>query len=148
MTFGRLWRLEVSLINYSKHEVNPRYSYKKAATAQTVGLLQVKSRESYLALDVLWGMTTALMIVVNTPGSWDIVYVPFRHAVWHGFTITDLVFPNFRFVIANAMSFSMRKFDKQDDHSCLAKVFKRTALTFLIGLSSCNGTQCSSPQNT
>ena len=30
----------------------------------------------YLALDVLRGMTIALMILVNTPGSWQYVYPP------------------------------------------------------------------------
>lgn len=107
---------------------------KKPATAKANGLLQVKSRQRYLALDVLRGMTIALMIVVNTPGSWGNIYGPFRHAAWHGFTLTDLVFPAFLFVIGNAMSFSMRKFDKQPDYVFLKKVFTRTCLIFLIGL--------------
>lgn len=90
--------------------------------------------QRYLSLDVLRGMTIALMIVVNTPGSWDTIYAPFRHAPWHGFTITDLVFPTFLFVVGNAMSFSMRKFEKQPDYVFLKTVFKRTALIFIIGL--------------
>ena len=90
--------------------------------------------QRYLSLDVLRGMTIALMIVVNTPGSWESIYAPFRHAEWHGFTLTDLVFPTFLFVVGNAMSFSLRKFDNQDSGQFLAKVFKRTALIFLIGL--------------
>ena len=96
------------------------------------GLLTTKKR--YLSLDVLRGMTIALMIVVNTPGSWETIYAPFRHAPWHGFTITDLVFPTFLFVVGNAMSFSMRKFEKQEDSAFLGKVLKRTLLIFLIGL--------------
>lgn len=96
------------------------------------GLLAVKQR--YLSLDVLRGMTIALMIVVNTPGSWETIYAPFRHAPWHGFTITDLVFPTFLFVVGNAMSFSMRKFEKEERSVFLKKVFKRTALIFLLGL--------------
>lgn len=87
----------------------------------------------YLSLDVLRGMTIALMIVVNTPGSWETVYAPFRHAKWHGFTITDLVFPTFLFVVGNALSFSMRKFEGQNSQF-LQKIFTRTALIFLIGL--------------
>ncbi|MGV3587471.1 MAG: acyltransferase family protein [Adhaeribacter sp.] len=89
--------------------------------------------QRYLSLDVLRGMTIALMIVVNTPGSWETIYPPFRHAPWHGFTITDLVFPTFLFVVGNALSFSMRKFQGQDSEF-LKKIFKRTALIFLIGL--------------
>ena len=37
----------------------------------------------------------ALMIMVNTPGSWGYVYSPLLHAKWHGCTPTDLVFPFF-----------------------------------------------------
>ncbi|MDQ3291832.1 MAG: DUF5009 domain-containing protein, partial [Bacteroidota bacterium] len=79
-------------------------------------------------------MTVALMIVVNTPGSWETIYAPFRHAEWHGFTITDLVFPTFLFVVGNALSFTMRKFAEQDNRAFLTKIFTRTALIFLIGL--------------
>lgn len=90
--------------------------------------------ERFLALDVLRGLTVALMILVNTPGSWSTIYAPFKHAAWHGFTITDLVFPSFLFVVGNAMSFSMRKFDAQPDAVFLKKVFRRTFKIFLIGL--------------
>ncbi|MBW7466893.1 DUF5009 domain-containing protein [Pontibacter aydingkolensis] len=98
------------------------------------GLLRNSAYERYLSLDVLRGLTIALMVVVNNPGSWGNIYTPFRHAAWHGFTITDLVFPSFLFVVGNAMSFSMRKFERQPESTFLKKVFKRTALIFLIGL--------------
>lgn len=90
-------------------------------------------RERYLSLDVLRGLTIALMIVVNTPGSWSTIYAPLKHAAWHGFTITDLVFPTFLFVVGNAMSFSMKKMAQQKHTIFLSKVFKRTLLIFLIG---------------
>ena len=32
-----------------------------------------------IALDVLRGLTIALMIMVNTPGSWGYVYSPLLH---------------------------------------------------------------------
>ncbi len=88
----------------------------------------------YLSLDVLRGITIALMIVVNTPGSWETIYTPFRHAEWHGFTLTDLVFPTFLFVVGNAMSFSLRKMEQQETSVFLGKILKRTAFIFLIGL--------------
>lgn len=91
-------------------------------------------KERYLSLDVLRGITIALMIVVNTPGSWQHIYAPFRHAEWHGFTVTDLVFPMFLFVIGNAMSFSMGKYTSQGDTAVLKKIFKRAGLIFLLGL--------------
>ncbi len=98
------------------------------------GIFKSKTAQRYLSLDVLRGLTIALMVVVNTPGSWSTIYGPFKHAPWHGFTITDLVFPTFLFVVGNAMSFSMRKFETQPDSVFLKKVFRRTALIFLIGL--------------
>ena len=55
----------------------------------------MESSNRYLSLDVLRGMTVALMILVNTPGSWQYVYFPFKHAAWHGCTPADLVFPFF-----------------------------------------------------
>lgn len=91
-------------------------------------------KQRYLALDVLRGLTIALMILVNTPGSWSTIYAPFRHAAWHGFTITDLVFPAFLFAVGNAMSFSLKKYAQQGNTAFLKKVFKRTILIFVIGL--------------
>lgn len=88
----------------------------------------------FLSLDVLRGLTVALMIVVNTPGSWRYIYAPFEHAPWHGFTPTDWVFPTFLFVVGNAMSFSFRKFQSLGEGAFLSKVFKRTLIIFLIGL--------------
>ncbi|MBW3466206.1 acyltransferase family protein [Arthrospiribacter ruber] len=93
----------------------------------------VPFQERYLALDVLRGLTIALMVVVNTPGSWSHMYGPFMHAEWHGFTITDLVFPTFLFVVGNAMSFSMKKLEQMSQAKFLKKVFKRATLIFLIG---------------
>ncbi|PRX51622.1 acyltransferase family protein [Salegentibacter salegens] len=90
--------------------------------------------QRYLALDVLRGLTVALMILVNTPGSWGHIYAPFKHAPWDGFTPTDWVFPSFLFVIGNAMSFSLRKYENISESVFLKKVFKRSALIFLIGL--------------
>ncbi len=88
------------------------------------------NRKRYFALDVLRGMTIALMILVNTPGSWNTIYAPFEHAAWHGFTLTDLVFPTFLFVIGNAASFSLRKYEDQSETVFLKKVFKRSILIF------------------
>jgi predicted acyltransferase len=99
-------------------------------TASPIG---IPIQERYLALDVLRGLTIALMVVVNTPGSWSHLYSPFAHADWHGFTITDLVFPTFLFVVGNAMSFSMKTMEKMEQGVFLKKVFKRAALIFLIG---------------
>src|SRR5690242_15069976 len=86
-----------------------------------------------LALDVFRGMTICFMIIVNTPGSWEIAYAPLLHANWHGFTPTDLVFPSFLFAVGNAMAFVMYKYEAQGDGVFWKKTLTRTAIIFLLG---------------
>lgn len=87
----------------------------------------------YLALDVFRGMTICFMIIVNSPGTWDIAYAPLLHASWHGFTPTDLVFPSFLFAVGNAMAFAMHKYETQGSGVFWRKTIKRTLLIFLLG---------------
>jgi hypothetical protein len=54
-------------------------------------------------------MAIAGMILVNNPGSWSHVYPPLRHAPWHGWTPTDLIFPFFLFIVGVAVPFSFSK---------------------------------------
>ncbi len=88
--------------------------------------------QRYLSLDVFRGMDVALMIVVNSLGSSE-TYSPLTHAHWDGFTLTDLVFPTFLFVVGNAMSFSQTKYEALGSSAFLMKVLKRTAIIFLLG---------------
>jgi len=88
----------------------------------------------YLALDVLRGITVALMILVNTPGSWQYVYPPLRHAGWHGCTPTDLVFPFFLFVVGVSLFFSLTPYQNKLSKESLWRVGRRTLLIFVIGL--------------
>jgi predicted acyltransferase len=90
--------------------------------------------QRFYALDVFRGATVALMILVNTPGTWDYIYPPLRHAEWHGLTPTDLVFPFFLFAVGNAMAFVMPKFYKESNTYFWKKVLKRTAIIFTLGL--------------
>lgn len=87
----------------------------------------------FLALDVFRGMTVCFMIIVNSPGSWSFMYDPLEHAVWHGFTPTDLVFPSFLFAVGNAMAFVMHRYEQQGSAVFWRKILKRTALIFVIG---------------
>src|SRR3984957_10393995 len=91
------------------------------------------SNQRFLALDVFRGMTICFMIIVNTPGSEHYSYAPLKHAAWHGFTPTDLVFPSFLFAVGNAMSFVMARWNTLQQSQVLAKIFKRTILIFLLG---------------
>ena len=72
-----------------------------------------------LALDVMRGMTIAGMILVNDPGSWSYIYAPLRHAVWNGFTPTDLIFPFFMFIMGISTYFSLRQFEFRQSRTSL-----------------------------
>ncbi|MRW87135.1 DUF1624 domain-containing protein [Pseudoduganella sp. FT26W] len=85
------------------------------------------------AIDVLRGLTVALMIMVNMPGSPATTYAPFLHADWHGLTLTDLVFPTFMFVVGTALSFTLEKYQGMGEAAVLKKICTRTALIFLCG---------------
>jgi len=61
------------------------------------------------SLDVLRGLTIAGMLMVNNPGSWGSIYWPLEHAAWNGWTLTDLVFPFFLFMVGVAMMYSFPK---------------------------------------
>ena len=87
-----------------------------------------------LSIDVLRGLIIFLMILVNTPGSWNYVLAPMRHAKWHGCTLTDLVFPGFLFVMGLAMSISFRKYDNKHRRQLFSKIVYRTTLIFILGL--------------
>lgn len=90
-------------------------------------------QQRYLSLDVFRGMDVALMIIVNSLGSYETAWSPLLHIQWDGFTLTDLVFPTFLFVVGNSMYFSMGKYETLGGAAVLKKIFKRTAVIFLLG---------------
>ena len=85
------------------------------------------------SIDVMRGLTLALMIVVNMSISDEKSYAPLLHAAWHGLTLTDLVFPSFLFVVGTALSFTLEKYQSMGNAAVLRKIFTRTALIFLCG---------------
>jgi len=89
-----------------------------------------------LAVDFFRGLTVALMILVNNPGSWAHVLPPLRHAAWHGLTPADLVFPFFLFIVGVAISLSLerRREAGASRRELARKIVRRTALIFLCGL--------------
>ena len=91
-------------------------------------------KQRFLALDVMRGLTLALMILVNTPGSWEFVYGPLLHADWHGATPTDFVFPFFLFIVGSAMYFSVRSLSQLTLAEQSKNILRRAALMFLIGV--------------
>jgi predicted acyltransferase len=60
-----------------------------------------------LSVDLLRGLTIAFMILVNDPGDWGHVFGPLDHSAWNGWTLTDLVFPTFLFLVGASLVFSL-----------------------------------------
>lgn len=102
--------------------------------SRTTSLNTSTTGKRFVALDIFRGITIAGMVLVNTPGSWQYVYAPLRHAPWNGCTPTDLVFPFFLFAVGNALAFSMSKYEAMGSAEVLKKIFTRTALIFGVGL--------------
>lgn len=73
-----------------------------------------------------------MMILVNTPGTWKAVYAPLRHAPWHGYTPTDLVFPFFLFIVGTSIVFAYR--NKPVNAGTYKKIVVRTLKLIGLGL--------------
>lgn len=86
----------------------------------------------FYALDALRGLAIALMILVNTPGSWQHVYSPLLHASWNGFTFADIVFPAFLFVVGAAMFYALRHASLTP--ATVQRIVKRGLLLVAIGI--------------
>ncbi len=88
------------------------------------------------SLDVFRGITIAGMIIVNNPGSWKYVYPPLKHAEWHGWTPTDLIFPFFLFImgVAITLSLSKRKENGLTKSKIIYKILRRSFILFSLGL--------------
>jgi predicted acyltransferase len=71
-------------------------------------------------------MIMAFMVLVNTPGTGEHVYPPLRHAEWHGWTITDVVFPSFVWIVGVAITLARRP--------TMGRALQRGAILFALGL--------------
>jgi predicted acyltransferase len=89
-----------------------------------------------LSLDAFRGLTVAAMVLVNNPGTWRAVYPPLRHAEWHGWTPTDLVFPFFLFIVGVAIPLALgrRLSEGQTRSGVVAKILRRSAIICGLGL--------------
>jgi predicted acyltransferase len=86
-----------------------------------------------LSIDIFRGITIAMMIIVNNPGSWSHVYAPLRHAKWHGCTPTDLIFPFFLFIVGTSMRFAFVRWHSFASNKFYKHVFIRTISIFIAG---------------
>jgi predicted acyltransferase len=89
-----------------------------------------------LSIDVLRGLTIALMILVNDPGDWSHTYAQLDHAQWNGFTLTDLVFPNFLFMVGASIILSMQSRIRRGEsrRSLALHILRRSAIILALDL--------------
>jgi predicted acyltransferase len=89
-----------------------------------------------LSVDVLRGLTIALMILVNDPGDWGHVFPQLDHAEWNGWTLTDLVFPTFLFLVGASIVFSMSARAARGDckATLTGRIFVRAGKIFLLAM--------------
>jgi predicted acyltransferase len=85
------------------------------------------------SLDVFRGLSIAAMILVSTPGSWSAVYAPLDHALWNGWTITDLVFPFLLFAMGAAVPFALAR-RRGTSRRIGRHIVRRALILFAIGL--------------
>ncbi len=67
------------------------------------------SHKRLLSLDVMRGLTIALMIVVNNQVGSGRMFPFLNHVLWDGLSFADLVFPSFMFIMGVSASFSLNK---------------------------------------
>ncbi|MEN6535151.1 MAG: heparan-alpha-glucosaminide N-acetyltransferase domain-containing protein [Bryobacteraceae bacterium] len=90
-----------------------------------------------VSLDVFRGLTMASMILVNNPGAMpEGYYAQLRHAKWHGWTFTDIIFPSFLWIVGVAMTFSFAKRVERGENRVhlLLHALRRAAIIFGLGL--------------
>jgi predicted acyltransferase len=87
------------------------------------------------ALDILRGLFLIGMLLANNAGDWAHIYTPFDHAEWHGFTMTDMVFPGFMVCVGLSMSLSLgRRMAEGGKAQMAVHALRRAATLVLIGL--------------
>jgi predicted acyltransferase len=113
-------------------------AHSTATLAQpAAGGVTVKAPSSrLLSVDVLRGITIAFMILVNDPGDWKRVYEQLDHSAWNGCTLTDLVFPNFLFIVGIAIILSIQsRLQRGASRSELAiHTIRRSATIFVVAM--------------
>jgi predicted acyltransferase len=92
--------------------------------------------ERLRSLDAFRGATIALMVIVNTAGDGEHSFAPLKHSEWHGWTITDVVFPSFLWIVGVAMTLSLGKrvAEGVPRSRLFAQVLRRALILYCIGL--------------
>jgi len=88
------------------------------------------------SLDVFRGLAVAGMILVNHPGNPRHVWPPLAHAHWNGWTLADLLFPAFLFIVGVAIAQSLAYRNRPDAsrRALVRRIVLRTLTLFALGL--------------
>jgi predicted acyltransferase len=97
--------------------------------------LPVAARGRLISLDAFRGAVMLLMVLVNNAGG-NQSYAQLEHSEWHGWTLTDMVFPSFLWIAGVAITLSLGK--KLENGvapgALLPKIFQRAAILYVLGL--------------
>ncbi|MDI7774166.1 hypothetical protein [Asticcacaulis sp. EMRT-3] len=89
------------------------------------------AKPRFEALDILRGLFIIGMLLANNAGDWGHIYTPFDHAEWHGFTMTDMVFPGFMVCVGISMTLSLGRRMKAGGKPAMALHAGRRALILI-----------------
>jgi predicted acyltransferase len=106
----------------------------ESAPAKAAGPLPSPKR--LVSLDAFRGATIALMVIVNSPGDGGHAYGPLNHSAWNGWTLTDVVFPSFLWIVGVAMTLSLGKrlAAGVPRMQLYTQVLRRAAILYVLGL--------------
>src|SRR3954470_19639096 len=99
------------------------------ATLSRAAAAPVRTGRRLRSLDVVRGIAIVGMILVNNQGRGAHAFGKRSHAEGSGWSLADLVFPPFLFVVGGSMAASMAR-----SRPPLARVVRRAGLLFAIGL--------------
>lgn len=87
------------------------------------------------ALDAFRGAVILLMVLVNDAGG-PRSYRQLEHSPWHGWTLTDTVFPSFLWIVGVAITLSLAKRLQQGATAgtLLPQIFRRAGILYALGL--------------
>ena len=96
----------------------------------------IPGTQRLVSLDAFRGAVMAFMIMVNNNGSEHNAYAQLRHSDWHGWTLTDTVFPSFVWIVGVAITLSLGKRLAAGipRSRLLVTALRRAAILFVLGL--------------
>jgi predicted acyltransferase len=88
-----------------------------------------------VSLDAFRGAVIAFMVLVNNGGGPE-SYTQLEHSKWHGWTLTDLVFPSFLWMVGVSITLSLGKRLRSgaDKSALFRQIVRRAAILIVLGL--------------